>query len=62
VVGRAGAGDLSLEAVTAYLAQREVSKELWPEYLVTVDDLPRSSGGKIAKSELRDDAKRRFGS
>lgn len=62
VVARPGAGDLSLDAVTAHLAQREVSKELWPEYLVTVEDLPRSSGGKIAKGELREDAKGRFGS
>jgi acyl-CoA synthetase len=62
VVARPGAGALSLDAVTVHLAQREVSKELWPEYLVTVADLPRSSGGKIAKGELRDDAKRRFGS
>ena len=62
VVARPGAGDLTLDAVTAHLAQREVSKELWPEYLVTVDDLPRSSGGKIAKGELREDAKGRCGS
>lgn len=52
---------LTLEEVTAHLAEREVSKELWPEYLVTVDDLPRSSGGKVAKGELREDARRRFG-
>ena len=61
VVPRPGAGPLALEDLTAHLADREVSKELWPEYLVVVDDLPRASGGKIAKGELRDDARARFG-
>lgn len=60
VVIRPGAGALTLDALTAHLSEREVSKELWPEYLVALDDLPRSSGGKIAKGELRDDAKKRF--
>jgi acyl-CoA synthetase len=39
-----------------------VSKEAWPEHLVVVDDLPRASGGKIAKGELREDIKRRLAS
>ena len=33
--------------------------EWYPERLVVVDALPRSSGGKVAKGDLRDDAKRR---
>jgi acyl-CoA synthetase len=32
---------------------------LWPEHLVLVDELPRSSGGKVAKGELRADIRRR---
>ena len=58
---RAGTS-LTLEELTAYLKGREVSTESLPERLVIVDELPRSSGGKIAKGELRDDARKRFGS
>ncbi|MFT5574639.1 MAG: acyl-coenzyme A synthetase/AMP-(fatty) acid ligase, partial [Bermanella sp.] len=29
------------------------SRELTPEYVLICDELPRSSGGKIAKGELR---------
>jgi acyl-CoA synthetase len=54
--------DLDLDELTAHLADRGVSKEVWPEHLVVVDDLPRASGGKIAKGELRDDIKRRLAS
>ena len=51
---RVGASELTLADITAHLAARGVGKELWPELLVVVDDgLPRSSGGKIAKGELR---------
>ncbi|HZQ83672.1 MAG TPA: class I adenylate-forming enzyme family protein [Acidimicrobiales bacterium] len=61
VVLRPPATELSLDDVTAHLAERGVSKELWPEHLVVFDDLPRASGGKIAKGDLREDAKERFG-
>jgi acyl-CoA synthetase len=30
-----------------------VTKEWWPERLVVLDELPRASGGKVAKGELR---------
>jgi acyl-CoA synthetase len=61
VVLRQPVETFSLDELTAHLAERDVSKELWPEHLVVVDDLPRASGGKIAKGELRRDAKERFG-
>jgi acyl-CoA synthetase len=48
---------LSLDELTAFLAEREVSKEWWPERLEIVDALPRGSGGKVAKGELRDDVR-----
>jgi acyl-CoA synthetase len=60
VVLRPGHDDLTLDDVTAHLAERGVSKEAWPEHLVVVDDLPRASGGKIAKGELREDIRRRL--
>jgi acyl-CoA synthetase len=51
---RPGAGDgLDLGALRDHLAGLGVSKELWPERLVVLDALPRASGGKIAKGELR---------
>ncbi|QCQ92699.1 class I adenylate-forming enzyme family protein [Rhodococcus sp. SGAir0479] len=45
--------DLTLDALVRHLAERGVSKELYPEHLVVVDELPRSSGGKIAKGDIR---------
>lgn len=44
---------LDLDDLRAHLADRGVSKEWWPEHLVIVDALPRSSGGKIDKGALR---------
>ena len=51
---------VTLEELVEHLKARGVSKEWFPERLVVVDDLPRSSGGKVAKGELREDVKRRF--
>ena len=45
---------LTLEELTAHLDDREVSKSMWPERLEVVDQIPRSSGGKVAKGELRE--------
>jgi len=49
----------SLGELVAHLEARGVSVELFPERLVLMDELPRSSGGKIAKGRLREDARRR---
>jgi acyl-CoA synthetase len=49
---REGYDELTLPELTAHLAERGVGKELWPERLVVLDELPRSSGGKLAKGEL----------
>ena len=54
--------NLDLDGVRAHLAARGVGKELWPEHLVVLDELPRSSGGKVAKGALREDVQRRVGS
>jgi acyl-CoA synthetase len=51
---------LTLEALTSHLRERGVSPETWPERLVLVDELPRSSGGKIHKARLREDIRRRL--
>ncbi len=50
---------INLPELVEYLVAAGVSKELLPERLIVVDQLPRSSGGKIAKSALRADIKAR---
>jgi len=55
---RAGAA-LELDALREHLASRGTTREWWPERLVVLDVLPRASGGKVAKGELRADIRRR---
>jgi acyl-CoA synthetase len=50
---------LTLAELTRHLEARGTSREWWPERLVVLDALPRSSGGKVAKGELRADARKR---
>ncbi|CAB4700857.1 unannotated protein [freshwater metagenome] len=50
---------VTLEELVEHMRARSVSREWWPEHLVVVDELPRSSGGKVAKGDLKTDAKRR---
>ena len=54
-----GSQTIDLSDLVEYLLAAGVSKELLPERLIVVDELPRSSGGKIAKSALREDIKAR---
>jgi acyl-CoA synthetase len=49
-----------LDAIRAHLDARGVGKEVWPERVIVLDALPRSSGGKVAKGELRDDIRARL--
>jgi acyl-CoA synthetase len=50
---RASAATLDLAKLARFLQERGVSKEYFPEYLVVLDEMPQSIGGKIAKNELR---------
>jgi acyl-CoA synthetase len=50
---------VTLEELVEHMRARSVSREWWPEHLVVVDELPRSSGGKVAKGDLKIDARRR---
>lgn len=52
---------LTIEDLRAHLTARGVSKEWYPEHLFVVDALPRASGGKVAKGELKNDAAQRVG-
>ena len=51
--------DLTVEELADFLAAKGVSKTMWPERIVRVDELPRGAGAKIAKAELRADIERR---
>ena len=51
---------LELDELRAHLRARGTSREWWPERLIVVDALPRASGGKVAKGELRADIRRRL--
>lgn len=48
---------LDLPELIEHLLVLGVSKELLPERLIVVDQLPRSSGGKIAKALLREEVR-----
>jgi acyl-CoA synthetase len=47
-------GTLDLPGLVEHLLRLGVSKEMLPERLEVLDELPRSSGGKVAKGELRE--------
>ena len=47
---------LTLDELREHLIARGISKEWYPEYLFITDALPRASGGKVAKGELKKDA------
>ena len=51
---------LALAPLVAHLRAQGISPELLPERLVVIDELPRASGGKIAKQLLREDVRRRL--
>ncbi|MFF5233478.1 class I adenylate-forming enzyme family protein [Dactylosporangium sp. NPDC000521] len=44
---------LDLDGLRQHLDARGVSRDNWPERLEIVPDLPRGSGGKVAKAQLR---------
>lgn len=51
---------VDLAALVDFLLAAGVSKELLPERFIVIDELPRSSGGKIAKGPLREDIQARM--
>ena len=51
---------ITLDDIRDHLTARGVSKEWFPEHLVIVDALPVAPGGKLAKSVLREDIRRRM--
>jgi acyl-CoA synthetase len=51
---------LDLPELVGFLLAQGISKELLPERLIVLDELPRSSGGKIAKGALREEIRARM--
>ena len=52
--------EIELSELVEHLLAQGISKELLPERLIVLDELPRSSGGKIAKGQLRDEIRARM--
>lgn len=52
---------LTFDDLLEHLRSRGFSRELFPEHFAVLDELPRSSGAKVAKGQLRKDAAARFG-
>lgn len=51
-----GVEALTLADVTAFLTERRVTRQYQPEFLVVLDELPRTPSGKIQKFKLREQA------
>ncbi len=51
---------LSLEGLLEQVAQAGVARQKFPEYLVVVEDFPRTASGKIRKDRLRADIRQRL--
>lgn len=47
--------------IMSFLKARGVGKEQFPERLIQLDELPRSSGDKVAKGNCCGDIRRRLG-
>lgn len=60
VVLKAPHHSLSLEEVVAFFSRKRVAKYKYPEYIVVIEKLPRTTSGKIQKFLLRKDIMRRL--
>ncbi len=60
VVLKAPHHSLSLEEVVAFFSRKRVAKYKYPEHVVVIEKLPRTTSGKIQKFLLRKDIMRRL--
>jgi len=51
---------VSHEAIVEWFESKGLAKFKWPERVEVVDELPRSAGGKIKKSDLREDVEEKL--
>lgn len=57
VVMRPGAAAIDLAGLQAFLTEKGVAKQYWPEQLLVLDDFPKTPSGKIQKFQLRETAR-----
>jgi len=50
--------ELTFAQLQAFLAEKGVAKQYWPERLVVLDELPKTPSGKIQKFQLREQVAR----
>jgi cyclohexanecarboxylate-CoA ligase len=50
----------TFEAMSAYLLEKRLTRHFLPEYLVVLDQLPRTPSGKIRKQDARAEALQRL--
>lgn len=53
IIGKSTSEPLSFEEMKSYLIRRQLTNQFIPEYLVLVDEMPRTAVGKVKKQELR---------
>lgn len=49
----------ALEDLRAWLEAQKVTRYLYPQHLIFVDELPMTPTGKVRKAALQEDARRR---
>ena len=49
-----GKTPLTLETLRAFLTEKGIAKQYWPEHVEVVEDFPRTPSGKIQKFRLRE--------
>lgn len=54
VVPREAGATVTLDDLRAHLTERGVPKHMWPELVVTLDELPLSPQGKVRRRELKE--------
>jgi cyclohexanecarboxylate-CoA ligase len=57
IIQKPGTPSLTLEETQAFLQEKGVAKQYWPEFLRVVEEFPRTPSGKIQKYILREWAK-----
>ena len=61
VVLRPGVDEFTFEEMKAFLGEKGVAKQYWPERLEVLPELPSTASGKIQKYKLRDQIGQRVG-
>jgi non-ribosomal peptide synthetase component E (peptide arylation enzyme) len=57
IILKDGSKQLELTEITAFLQEKSISKQHWPEAIKIVDKFPMTASGKIQRSVMREKAK-----